>query len=719
MRVLYDNRWSGPHGIGRFSAEVRRRIGGQVFELSGAHPVSPLGLIQTEARPQWRVARHRDVLFFSPGYTPSLSWRGQMAFTVHDLIHLDVAEESSRFKSAYYDQVVKRALRHPEMIALTVSRFSQQRIADWAGIDPDRLVVVGNGVDGTFSADGEATRRDRPYVLHVGNTKPHKNLRRLVQAMAELPDLDLVLSAKPEPELIDLAGKLRMADRLTFCSGIPEAELPQWYRGAAAVAICSLYEGFGLPALEGMASGVPVVASQTTSLAEVVGDAGVQVDPLDVDAIRDGLRRAVTDDQLRAQLAIAGPARAAEFSWDAVGHRVNTALGLPPRPDHRDPVIVAHAAQHRPGRPRVAIAHDYLTQRGGAERVAAELAAQFPDAPIVTSVYDPEATYPPFRQRKIITSVLNRIGLLRRNFRLGLPLFGMAFDNTAIPADVDVVICSSTGFAHGVRTQGATKKLVYCHSPARFIYLVEDYLGRPWWQRPIGWGLMALRPALLAWDKRAAATADRYLCNSTVVAERIKSVYGIDATVVHPPNSLDSAGVQEPIPGVQPGFFLVVSRLMPYKNVDVVLDAFAGLPDQRVVIIGRGPLRDQLRAQAPGNARFFEGLSDAQMRWAYANCQAVIAPSREDFGLTPVEGFGFGKPTLAVRAGGYLDTVVPGRSGLFFDSATPEAIRACVRELLAEPLPVEPILEHAELFSTATFAAAIRQAALELVGSDR
>jgi glycosyltransferase involved in cell wall biosynthesis len=141
------------------------------------------------------------------------------------------------------------------------------------------------------------------------------------------------------------------------------------------------------------------------------------------------------------------------------------------------------------------------------------------------------------------------------------------------------------------------------------------------------------------------------------VQQRIKEVYGIDATVVHPPHGLDPTASQEPVDAVADweGFYLVVSRLMPYKNVDVVVDAFRDLPAERLAVIGRGPLAAQLRAAAPGNVRFLEGLSDAELRWAYANCRAVIAPSREDYGLTPVEGFSFGRPCLALRSGGYLE----------------------------------------------------------------
>lgn len=164
-------------------------------------------------------------------------------------------------------------------------------------------------------------------MLHVGNTKPHKNLERLVRAVARLRDVTLICSSAPAEELVRLATNLGCADRLRFLDGIAEAELPAWYRGASAVVIPSLYEGFGLPALEGMASGVPVVASSTTALGELVGDAGVLVEPTDVDSITDGIDAALTDDALRLRLATASPTRAAEYRWDAVASAVTAAIG--------------------------------------------------------------------------------------------------------------------------------------------------------------------------------------------------------------------------------------------------------------------------------------------------------------------------------------------------------------------------------------------------------
>lgn len=325
MTIIYDRRWDGPHGIGRFSAELRSRLVGDVRDMLGAHPVSPWGMLEIEILPHLRASR--DALFLSPGYCPSLTWPGRSVITVHDLIHLRVQGERSRGKTIYYEQVVKRALRRDRTLVLTVSDFSKRDIVGWSGIPEERVVVVGNGVDSAFSPVGDTVVRTRPYVLHVGNTRPHKNVPALLRAVAELDGVDLVLSAGPDKRLSELATRLGVADRIVFLGGIDEGELPAWYRGAAAVAIVSHYEGFGLPALEGMASGVPVVAADASALTEVVGGSGILVDPDDDSSIADGLDRALTNEALRASLRVAGPEQAAQYSWDKVASRVIERVG--------------------------------------------------------------------------------------------------------------------------------------------------------------------------------------------------------------------------------------------------------------------------------------------------------------------------------------------------------------------------------------------------------
>jgi glycosyltransferase involved in cell wall biosynthesis len=226
-----------------------------------------------------------------------------------------------------------------------------------------------------------------------------------------------------------------------------------------------------------------------------------------------------------------------------------------------------------------------------------------------------------------------------------------------------------------------------------------------------GLALAALRPSLTGWDRRAARRADRYLCNSRVVRERIAEAYGIDAALVHAPLSLDVEGPAEPVPDlldwVDAGYLLVVSRLLPYKNVDQVIEAVRGL-DERLVVVGAGPERHHLERILPDNARIVSNLTDAQIRWTYAHASALIAPSLEDYGLTPLEAGAFGKPTLALRAGGYLDTVVEGVTGLFFDAASPASVRGAIHAVRSRSWDLDAIAHHMAQFTEKRFADRIR-----------
>jgi glycosyltransferase involved in cell wall biosynthesis len=356
--------------------------------------------------------------------------------------------------------------------------------------------------------------------------------------------------------------------------------------------------------------------------------------------------------------------------------------------------------------PVVAIAHDYLTQRGGAERVVLAMLKAFPKAKIYTTLYDPDGTFPEFRNADIVVSPLNRIGALRRHHRLAFPLLAPASSRMHIPADV--VLASSSGWAHGFRTTGRT--IVYCHTPARWLYLADQYLGdarRMSLQRA---ALTVLTPALLRWDQRAAARADRYLANATGVSDRIRRVYGRDADVVYPPQTLGAEAAREAIPTMERfvadgDCFLLVSRLLPYKHVSQVVEAFRGAAGRRLVVVGDGPLRASLEHDLPGNVRLVSGASDAQLRWLYSRAAALIAPSFEDLGLTVLEAAAWGKPALALRAGGYLDTVVDGVTGRFFTAPTATSIRKAVDGFSANDWDAEAIRSHAAMFSQEQFSA--------------
>lgn len=360
----------------------------------------------------------------------------------------------------------------------------------------------------------------------------------------------------------------------------------------------------------------------------------------------------------------------------------------------------------------VALAHDYATQRGGAERVALVMADAFPDAPMYTTLYHPEGTFPEFAPLDVRTSPLDRVGVLRRHHRLALPLLAPAVRATQI--DADVLLASSTGWAHGFPTSG--RKVVYCHAPARWLYQADRYLGPARGsgsddvpvgvqRRAAAAALGLLTPALRRWDRRAALSADRYLANSTVTARAIREAYGIEAEILPPPPAMLPDGPETPVEGVEPGFLLCVARLLPYKNVDVVIEAVRRTPGARLVVVGDGPERAALTARMRDLPRVHLAgrVDDASLRWLYRHSAALVAASYEDYGLSPLEAAAFGRPSVVLRDGGYLDTVRDGVTGEFFDAPDPDLVAEAAGRALARSWDPGVLTAHADGFGAARF----------------
>ena len=359
----------------------------------------------------------------------------------------------------------------------------------------------------------------------------------------------------------------------------------------------------------------------------------------------------------------------------------------------------------------VAIAHDYLNQRGGAERVVLELARIFPGAPVYTSLYRPESTFPEFRELDVRTSPLDRLPVDTR-FRALLPLYPAAF-RALSPVHEDVVVSSSSGWAHGIRTAPGSVHVVYCHTPARWLYESDAYL-------PGGAkrALTApLRAALGPWDRNAAHRATLYLANSEHVARRIRTAYGIEARILHPPVRTD--GLR---PAPRGERLLVISRLLPYKRVDLVVDAAteAGLG---LDIVGSGPSLADLRSRAGPSVTFHGRVEEDALRELLLGCRALCFPGSEDFGIVPVEANAAGKPVVAFAEGGVLETQVEGTTAAFFGEKTTAAALDAIRRADALDATPEQIAENAERFSPAVFEsgllAAIEEAKRSQAGGAR
>jgi glycosyltransferase involved in cell wall biosynthesis len=319
-KLLYDARWEGPHGIGRFAQQVSSRLPVTQRLESGPKPASlhdPLWL-------SWQIMRVRPGVFFSPGFNPPLVSRQPFVFTIHDLIHLKVPAESSRAKILYYDHVIRPATHRATQV-LTVSQFSKDQILDWAGLSEDKVMVVGCAVGPEFTPLGLLHQPGYPYVFALLNGKPHKNMLGALEVFARAgldTNVKLLLSGLPVAAVLERARALRLLDRVVFAGMILESELSAYYRGALVLLFPSLYEGFGLPPLEAMACGTPVVSSNLTSLPEVIADAALSSNPMDVEQMASLLARAVNDTALRLDLRERGLRQASRFDWDDVANCV-------------------------------------------------------------------------------------------------------------------------------------------------------------------------------------------------------------------------------------------------------------------------------------------------------------------------------------------------------------------------------------------------------------
>ena len=300
--IHYDPRWSGPHGIGRFADEVIARLPGAAPLRIGAARLSVLDPLATTLA----ARRLREGVYFTPGFNPPLRSGVPFVSCIHDLIHLRFAAESTAARRAYYRLVVGPGARRAAKV-LTVSEHARGEILEWTKLPAERVVVAGNGVAAAFKPEGERHDPGYPYFLFVGRRVPHKNVERLVAAHA--------------------ASRCGREVRLLFADSLDDERLAAHYRGAVALAFPSLYEGFGIPIVEAMACGTPVLASNATAIPETAGEGNaLYVDPLRVEAIAAGLDRLADDAALRSDLRQRGLARAAAFSWDQVADRVGKVL---------------------------------------------------------------------------------------------------------------------------------------------------------------------------------------------------------------------------------------------------------------------------------------------------------------------------------------------------------------------------------------------------------
>ncbi len=318
LSVYSDMRWPLKTGIGNVMAAMVERkpsrmnlVGLEVKGTIGS-PFSPFAVGQALRR----SAADRDGVYWSAGFVPPAMMRIPSVVTVHDLTHLRFY---SRFHAAYYNHYLKPLYRQCSAI-VCVSDYTRREFLDWSGMPADKVLVVYNSVDRIYLENQESAQMPYRYILYPGNHRSYKNLDRLISAYAAsvLPqqDIHLALTGHANQALVEHARRAGVESRLHFLGRVNDEDLPKLYKGALFVAFVSLYEGFGLPIVEAMASGVPVLTSNVSAMPEVAGNAALIVDPYSIEAIAAGLNSLASDDALRQELVGKGREQVARFDWD-------------------------------------------------------------------------------------------------------------------------------------------------------------------------------------------------------------------------------------------------------------------------------------------------------------------------------------------------------------------------------------------------------------------
>ena len=352
---------------------------------------------------------------------------------------------------------------------------------------------------------------------------------------------------------------------------------------------------------------------------------------------------------------------------------------------------------------RIALVHDYFVQMGGAERVAEAMHDSFPGAPIYTTVALPQGLPSRLRTADIRTSPMQHLPALDRKFRHYFMLYPFAVEHFDL-SPYDLIFSSSSGYAKGVRRRRNAIHVCYCHTPMRWIWRYDDYVAR----EKFGKGTRSLLPLALwglrKWDLRAAQQPNYYIANSRLVAERIRKIYKREAFVIPPPIEVNRFHMSNDIQD----YYLVLSRLMPYKRIDLAIEA-CKRTNRRLIIIGDGPDRARLEKLGDDRIEFLGRQPDQIVNYYAARCRALLFPGEEDFGMAPLEANAAGRPVIAYRAGGAEETVVDGKTGVFFDQPNALALSEAIEQFESMHWSQILLRRHAEKFDRNVFALRVLQ----------
>ncbi|PZE20821.1 glycosyltransferase [Paenibacillus xerothermodurans] len=346
---------------------------------------------------------------------------------------------------------------------------------------------------------------------------------------------------------------------------------------------------------------------------------------------------------------------------------------------------------------KVALVHDYLNQYGGAERVLECFMDLFPEAPVYTIISDLSKMPERFRQAKIHNSFVQNIPFSRTQYKKMLGLFPLAVEQFDLRG-YDLILSSSSAFAKGILTNPSQLHICYCHTPMRYVWdLYHQYMeeiSNPLFKKVLPFILHRIRN----WDQISSHRVDHYISNSHNVSRRISKYYKRESHVIHPPVAVDRFQPTDQ----EEDYFLIVSRLIPYKRIDLVIEVFNRLK-LPLVIIGDGYDRDRLKKLAGPTVTMLGYQSDETITEYYAKCKAFILAGEEDFGITPLEAQANGKPVIAFGKGGALETVVEGKTGVFFHEHSIASLAEAVEHFHTLYFDPQFIRRHADQFNERRF----------------
>ncbi len=348
---------------------------------------------------------------------------------------------------------------------------------------------------------------------------------------------------------------------------------------------------------------------------------------------------------------------------------------------------------------KLALVHDWLNQIGGAEDVLQVLVEMYPESPIYTSIYDRDGMPPHYRQWDIRTLWMDRLPAIYNHHQPYLPLYPLAWQGLDL-SDYDVVLSNKSGFCHGFKKDDTTLHICYCLAPTRYVWQLDAYIAREGFGPVLGSALKPLISLLRRWDYNAAQQVDHFIAISSEIKERIQRYYQRDSVIIYPP--VETARFT-PVPKNEvEDYYLIVSRLIPYKRIDLAIQAAneLGLP---LKIGGKGRDMERLQAMAGPTVEFLGYVPDDELPQLMARCKAFLFPGLEDFGITPVQAQAAGRPVIAFGGGGALDTVIPGVTGEHFHELTAESLIEVLRQFDADKYDTDTIQRHAQKFDVEVF----------------